>query len=106
MGEMLCTLSTAMRLIGLLDYEREWLPINKSETPPPRSFRFPYPMTMSILLGLDKHFLAVGNRRRHEPLLSGGVQHLSAHTPMGVHRLTGADILIPTVLEPTFKGLD
>jgi hypothetical protein len=25
MGEMLCTLSTAMRLIGLLDYEREWL---------------------------------------------------------------------------------
>ena len=54
---------------------------------------------MAILLGLDKHFLPVGNCRRHEPLLSGGVQHLSAHTPMGVHRLTGADILIPTVLE-------
>ena len=25
MGETLCTLSSAMRLIGLLDYEREWL---------------------------------------------------------------------------------
>ena len=25
MGETLCTLSSAVRLIGLLDYEREWL---------------------------------------------------------------------------------
>src|SRR5215510_5825687 len=54
---------------------------------------------MTILLGLDKHFLPVGNRRWHEPLLSGRVQHLSAHTPMGVYSLTGADILMPTVLE-------
>ena len=49
---------------------------------------------MTLLLGLDKHFLAVGNRRRHETLLSGGVHYLSANTPMGVHSLTGADILI------------
>src|SRR5262249_44393598 len=54
---------------------------------------------MTILLGLDKHSLPVGNRRWHEPLLSGRVQHLSAHTPMGVYSLTGADILMPTVLE-------
>src|SRR4029450_12365174 len=54
---------------------------------------------MTILLGLDKPFLPVGNRRWHEPLLSGRVQHLSAHTPMGVYSLTRADILIPTVLE-------
>jgi len=59
---------------------------------------------MTILLGLDKHFLPVGNRRRHETLLSGGVHHLSANTPMGVDSLTGADILIPTVLEKRGLG--
>src|SRR5262245_34337150 len=49
--------------------------------------------------GLDKDFFAMGHRCRDEALLSGSVYHLPADTPVGVDGLSGADILVPAVLE-------
>ena len=50
-------------------------------------------------VGLDKDFFPMGNRRWDETLLPSGVHQLPADSPVRVDGLTGADILIPALLE-------